>query len=105
MIIRSLVSLVVLAVYLIAFEYQYMWYPNERETALLRAVEVISVLVASFLFYRGKYFAAYAAMLTGFCVPIFFVDTAFSWELLALVIAGLAAHGGAIRVMKHLKAQ
>lgn len=105
MIIRSIITLILLAVYLFAFEFQYMWYPNEQETRFLRAVEIISVLIAGFLFFQGKYIPVYAVLLICFCFPIFFVDTVFNWILFAIVLAGLAAHGGVIWLLEHLKAR
>lgn len=104
MIVRSIITLILLAVFLFAFEYQYMWYPNEQESRLLRAVEIISVLVAVFLFPRGRYVPIYAVFLILFCFPLLFVDTAFNWALFSILLVALAAHGGAIWLVKHLKA-
>ena len=105
MIIRSIITLILLAVYLFVFEFQYMWHPNEQETRFLRAVEIISVLVAAFIFFQGKYVRVYAVLLICFCVPIFIVDAVFNWILFAVLLVGLAAHGGVIWVLEYLKAR
>lgn len=105
MIIRSIITLILLVVYLFAFEFQYMWYPIEQEARFLRAVEIISVLVAVLLFFQGKYIPIYAVLLICFCLPIFFVDTIFNWILFAIVLAGLAAHGCVLWLLGHLKAR
>ena len=105
MIIRSLITLILLAVYLFAFEFQYLWYREGQELVIVRLFEIASVLIAGLFFFQGKYVPLYIVLLLGFCLPAVLVDVAFNWILFAIVLVGLAAHGGLMWLLEHLKAR